>query len=67
MDDEFVGRFGVVGDVAGCTDRLLELVSLGLDRLVVTGPSIDADREQARLSGRLVRDELLPALRAEAS
>jgi 5,10-methylenetetrahydromethanopterin reductase len=67
MDDEFVDRFGVVGDVDRCAGRLVELVSRGLDRLVITGPSIDADREQARLAGRLVRDQLLPALRAEAS
>jgi 5,10-methylenetetrahydromethanopterin reductase len=67
MDDEFVSRFGVVGDVSACAERLLDLSALGLDRLVITGPSIDADREQARLAGRLVRSELLPALRAEAS
>jgi 5,10-methylenetetrahydromethanopterin reductase len=63
MDDEFVDRFGVVGDVAECADRLLGLVRLGLDRLIITGPAIDADREQARVAGRLLRDELLPALR----
>jgi 5,10-methylenetetrahydromethanopterin reductase len=64
LDDGFVERFGVVGDATRCAARLRELAGLGLERFVVTGPTIDADREQARVAGRLMRDELLPALRA---
>lgn len=63
LADDFVDRFGVIGPPAACAARLLELADLGLDRFVITGATLDADRDQARLSGRLTRDELLPALR----
>jgi 5,10-methylenetetrahydromethanopterin reductase len=67
MDARFIDRFGVVGDVDTCTNRLVDLVSLGLERLVITGPTIDADRAEARISTRMLRDEVLPALRLAAT
>jgi 5,10-methylenetetrahydromethanopterin reductase len=63
LPDEFTDRFAVIGDVATCTSRLQELVGLGLDRLVVTGPSFGANREDAGVHRELVVNELLPALR----
>jgi len=63
VPDDYVGRFAVVGDPDICIARLQELVDLGLDRLVLTGPSFGADPDQARVAGRLLRDEVLPALR----
>ncbi len=62
--DEYVERFAVVGDPDTCVARLVELIGLGLDRLIITGPSFGADRTAAALATRLVRDEVLPALRA---
>ncbi len=41
-----------------------ELADLGLDRFVITGPTIDADPVEARVASLLTRDELLPALRS---
>ena len=64
LDDEFVSRFGIVGDPRTCRDRLVELADLGLERFVVTGATFGADPAEARRSAVLVRDELLPALRA---
>lgn len=64
LADEFVDRFGIVGGPDDCAARLLELAALGLERFVITGPTIDADPTEARVAGRLMRDELLPALRA---
>jgi 5,10-methylenetetrahydromethanopterin reductase len=64
LDDAFVERFAVVGDEATCASRLRELADLGLERFVITGPTLDADPTEARVAGRLVRDDLLPALRA---
>jgi 5,10-methylenetetrahydromethanopterin reductase len=67
MPDEFIDRFAVVGDPETCANRLLELTALGLERLVLTGPTIDADPEHGRLSRRLVVEELVPALREGAA
>ncbi len=63
VPDDYVERFAVVGDPDRCTARLCELVDLGLDRLVITGPSFGAAPDDARLANRLLRDEVLPALR----
>jgi 5,10-methylenetetrahydromethanopterin reductase len=62
LDADFVDRFAVVGSPERCVERLLGLVELGVDRFVITGPSFGADRDAARLSRRLVLDEMLPAL-----
>jgi 5,10-methylenetetrahydromethanopterin reductase len=67
LPDEFVDRFAVVGPASVCSERLVELAALGLDHLVVTGPTIDADQEAARLAGRLMRDEMIPAIRERTS
>ncbi len=62
LPDEFVDRFAVIGDASACRERLGELVGAGLDRLVITGPSFGADRDDARMHTQLVTEELLPAL-----
>jgi len=64
---EFVDRFGVVGAPDHCIARLRELVSLGIERLIVVGPSIDADRDEGTRARRLFVDEVLPALRESAA
>ncbi|TML91330.1 MAG: LLM class flavin-dependent oxidoreductase [Actinobacteria bacterium] len=63
LPDAFVDRFAVVGGADVCARRLLDLAALGLDRLVITGPTIDADPTAARVHHGLVGEELLPALR----
>src|SRR4029079_16604643 len=63
LADDFVDRFAVVGDPDACARRLHELAALGLERFVITGPTIDADPTEAGGAARLVRTELLPALR----
>jgi 5,10-methylenetetrahydromethanopterin reductase len=64
LDDDFVDRFAVVGAPATCVSRLRELSALGLDRFVIIGPGLDADRADAALCARLTREEILPALRS---
>ena len=66
LEPEFVDRFAVVGPPDVCTERLLGLVELGIDRFVVTGPSFGASGEHRRTADELVTNELLPALRANA-
>ena len=63
LPPDFVDRFAIVGPPERCVERISELAALGLGRFVITWASFGADREQARLSSRLVVDEILPALR----
>jgi 5,10-methylenetetrahydromethanopterin reductase len=69
LDPDFVDRFAVVGPPDRCVERMQELAALGLERFVVTGPTFGAaqgvrgTREEARVANRLLRDEVLPALR----
>jgi 5,10-methylenetetrahydromethanopterin reductase len=63
LDPDFVDRFAVLGPPEACAERLDGLADLGIARFVLTGPSFGSDRDQARAAGRLVTDELLPALR----
>jgi 5,10-methylenetetrahydromethanopterin reductase len=62
----FVDRFAVVGGPERCVDRLRELAELGVERFVVTGPTFQADRDQARQAERLFTSEVIPALRERA-
>jgi anaerobic glycerol-3-phosphate dehydrogenase len=63
LPEEFVDRFAIIGDVDTCVKRLQELVGLGLERLVITGPSFGAIREDAQLHTHLMTTGVLPALR----
>src|SRR5690606_6462371 len=45
LEPGFVDRFAVVGDPDHCTERLRALAALGVERLVVTGATLGADRE----------------------
>jgi len=63
LDDDLVERHAVVGPPDACVARLSALADLGVERFVVAGATIDAERQAARLSERLLADEVLPALR----
>lgn len=58
---DFVDRYAVVGPPERCCERLRQLASLGLDKLVLVGPTAGADRDAARESERLMAAEVLPA------
>jgi 5,10-methylenetetrahydromethanopterin reductase len=60
---EFVDRFAVVGAPDRCVERLRELAHLGLDRFVITGASLRADRDHARTAEQLLTRDVLPAVR----
>lgn len=61
---EFVDRFAIVGPPERCVERLTELGDLGVERFVVTGATLGADRDDARTAADLVTSEVLPSLRA---
>jgi 5,10-methylenetetrahydromethanopterin reductase len=63
LTHEFIDRFGIVGTPDACTRRLVELVDLGLDKLIVTGPTLGADPGEARAALERFAAEVLPALR----
>ena len=63
----FVDRFGVVGPPQHCIERLRALVDLGVDRLIIVGPSADADRDEARRARDLFEHEVLPAMKETAN
>jgi 5,10-methylenetetrahydromethanopterin reductase len=63
LTDAFVDRFGIVGPPARCVARLRELASIGVDRFIIVGPSIDAEQDEARLAQKMFVGEVLPAIR----
>jgi 5,10-methylenetetrahydromethanopterin reductase len=64
LDADFATRFAVYGPPAAVIARLSELRALGLERFMIVGASVGADRAEALASeARFVR-EVLPALRA---
>jgi 5,10-methylenetetrahydromethanopterin reductase len=63
LDAGFIDRFAIVGAPEECVRRLNDLADLGLERFVITGASLGADPERARRAERLMREEVLPALR----
>ncbi len=67
LTPEFVERFAVVGPPDVCVARLAELVELGLERMVVCGPTFFVDPVEERRSLDLLVREVLPGLRAVVS
>ncbi len=47
MDDAFVDAFAIAGPPDYCIERLEELKALGIDKVVISGPTAGTDREQA--------------------
>jgi 5,10-methylenetetrahydromethanopterin reductase len=58
----FAESFAVLGPADGCVARLQALTELGLDHLVIVGPSLGADPTEARLAHQRFVAEVLPAL-----
>jgi 5,10-methylenetetrahydromethanopterin reductase len=65
LTDAFVDRFGILGPPDHCVQRLRDLAALGIDRFIVVGPSIDADRDAARVALQTFAREVLPAVKQE--
>lgn len=63
LSPAFIDRFGIVGPVGACADRLHELLAMGLDKLIVVGPSLGADRDKAQRAMARFPAEVLPLLK----
>ena len=66
LPSDFLHRFCVIGSADQCTERLSQLVDLGLSHLVIVGGSRDIDVAVRERSDHLVAKEVLPALQALA-
>jgi alkanesulfonate monooxygenase SsuD/methylene tetrahydromethanopterin reductase-like flavin-dependent oxidoreductase (luciferase family) len=64
IGDEFADQFAILGDAPHCIERIRELVDLGLDRLVIVGASIGADRSEAAMCEERFVKDVMPAVRA---
>ena len=63
IDQQFAERFAIFGPPEYCIARLRMLIDLGLDRLVVGGASLGADRAEAAAAEERFITEVLPAVR----
>lgn len=61
LTEQFAREFGILGPAAYCTDRIHELIDLGLTRFVVSGPA-GGSGEAAEAEQRFLQD-VLPALK----
>ena len=59
---EFARNFGIYGPPSYCTDRLSELIELGIDRFIVVGTFDPNDPQSTRAEERFI-EEVVPALR----
>jgi len=64
LTPEFIQRFGVVGPPEACADKLNDLIALGLDKLIIVGPSLGADREKALAAMARFPQDVLPLVKA---
>ena len=65
IDDAFVDRFAIAGPPAHCIERFEAILKLGLDHLIVVGPSAEERggcRPECERSG-LFAKEVLPVLK----
>jgi 5,10-methylenetetrahydromethanopterin reductase len=63
IPDDFATRFTVVGTVEHCIKRLAELLSLGLDHLVLVGPTREMGPNVRQEWAHVLATEVLPELR----
>jgi 5,10-methylenetetrahydromethanopterin reductase len=60
---DFVQRFAIVGPPDHCTERLLQLASLGIERFVIVGPGFHP--ESGPTGRSLFVSEVMPAVRQQ--
>lgn len=59
MEDAFVDKYAIAGPPELCLERLEELRGLGLDKVVVSGPTAGADRDAAAVAMALLDEAVI--------
>lgn len=67
LSPEFIDRFGIAGAPEMCADRLNDLIALGLDKVIIVGPTTGVDREKAKAANARFAAEVLPMLKGSPS
>lgn len=62
LDDDFVDRFAIAGPPDYCIARLTELRDLGIDKIIVSGPTAGTDRDAAREATALLDEAVIGSL-----
>ena len=63
LTPEFIDRFAIVGSPESCIGRLQELAQLGIDRIIVIGPTAGAEPAAARQALETLAREVLPTFK----
>lgn len=63
LSAEFIDDYAAVGPVDACVAKLRHLADLGIDKVVVSGPSAGSAREQAAHSQQLKSEQVIPQLK----
>lgn len=64
LTPEFIDSYSAAGPVDLCVRKLRQIAELGIDKVVVSGPSTGADRQAAAESQRLMTESVIPELKA---
>ncbi len=67
LTGDFAREYGIFGPPSYCTERLLDLAAMGLTRLVIVGPSRDADPAEIERAEARFAEEVMPAVRASTN
>lgn len=60
MNDDFVDTFAIAGPPDYCLERLAELERLGIDKVIISGPTAGTDRNDAREAMALLDEAVVP-------
>jgi 5,10-methylenetetrahydromethanopterin reductase len=63
LTPEFIDQYAIVGTPDECVDRVRALAALGIDKIVVIGPSAGVNRDAAIEAERLMAAHVIPACR----
>ena len=61
MPAEFVDRYAIVGPPEECIRRIRQVTEMGIERIVVYGPTVDTVEGDRKLAADLMVKEVLPA------
>jgi 5,10-methylenetetrahydromethanopterin reductase len=63
LTEDFAKTFAILGPSAYCIERMREIAALGLSKLIVIGPSANAEPNESLAAVSRFATEVLPALR----